>query len=476
MQFNSFTFFCLTALVVLLQRSRFAWGTKKVALLCVSYFFYAAWQVEYLGLIWLSTLIDWFVVALLSAEERPGRRKALLVVSLTANLGLLAFFKYAAFLFSIFEDLGAIVGWQMHFERPSILLPVGISFYTFQTLSYTIDVYRRRLEPAQSFLDYALYVAFFPQLVAGPIVRASDFLPQLQKQVRPTAHDYGWGVLLFVIGLWEKSVLADGLLAQPAEWVFDGTAAVTPYLAWVGTLAFTGQIFADFAGYSTCAIGIARILGFHIPINFYWPYGAAGFSDFWRRWHISLSTWLRDYLYIPLGGNRGSLAFTLRNIMITMLLGGLWHGASWNFVLWGALHGILLALERLVRHWRLARFLPGRLRTPLAILLTLFGVMVTWIFFRASSLDRALEIAAALFGYAQDHTPYELPLLNQLRNAVALIVALLLIVGHWMLRNTDLEQRLTQCSIAFRAALIGVLVVTICLMSGVDRAFIYFQF
>ena len=272
-----------------------------------------------------------------------------LVVSLSVNLGLLGFFKYGTFLLDNFITFSELLGIPFTPAKPDIILPVGISFYTFQTLSYTLDIYFRKSRPWSSFLDYALFVTFFPQLVAGPIVRSSEFLPQCLTPRRATLERFSWGLILLVSGLFQKIVVADGLLAPIVEKVYDTGMVPDTLSAWCGTLAFSGQIFCDFAGYSSCAIGVAMCLGFKIPDNFRSPYAAIGFSDFWGRWHISLSSWLRDYLYIPLGGNRKGAAGTYINLMLTMLIGGLWHGASWTFVFWGGLHGLYLAVERMFR-------------------------------------------------------------------------------------------------------------------------------
>ena len=230
-----------------------------------------------------------------------------------------------------------------------IILPMGISFYTFQTMSYTIDMYYERRAPAKNFLDFALYVTFFPQLVAGPIVRSGDLIPQFESPRKANTNQFLWGLFLLTLGLFQKVVMADSLLANKADTVFGAGQTLHGLDAWGGVLAFSGQIFFDFAGYSTCAIGIAMMLGFVLPDNFRFPYASIGFSDLWRRWHITLSSWLRDYLYIPIGGNRLSSTRTYVNLMITMLLGGLWHGAAWTFVVWGALHGLYLMIERFLR-------------------------------------------------------------------------------------------------------------------------------
>jgi hypothetical protein len=258
-----------------------------------------------------------------------------MLVSVSANLTMLGWFKYGEFLLANFQTLAAAVG--VHYQAPhfDIVLPVGISFYTFATMSYTLDVYLRRSKPTPSMLDFMLFVTFFPHLVAGPIMRPTELVPQFQNVVRLNVDQLRFGLALMTLGLFQKVVLADGFLAGPAEQLFDGTRVPGVLDAWMGTLAFSGQIFCDFAGYSTTAIGAALCLGFKMPDNFRFPYAAVGFSDFWRRWHITLSSWLRDYLYIPLGGNRHGER-TYFALMMTMLLGGLWHGANWTFVVWGA--------------------------------------------------------------------------------------------------------------------------------------------
>jgi len=290
-------------------------------------------------LLWLSTVVDWFAARWMYNARTKVLRIVFLVLSLCVNLGLLGFFKYGNFLLDNFILCTDFLGIHFQPARPDIILPVGISFYTFQTLSYTLDIYRRKIRPWHSFLDYALYVTFFPQLVAGPIVRAVEFLPQCIRPRRANRSQLSWGLSLLVIGLFEKVVIADGFLAPIVEAVYDSPLKPNFISAWGATVAFAGQIFCDFAGYSTCAIGVAMCLGFSLPDNFRFPYAAVGFSDFWRRWHISLSTWLRDNLYIPLGGNLGGQVRTYANLMITMLIGGLWHGASWTFVVWGGFTG-----------------------------------------------------------------------------------------------------------------------------------------
>jgi alginate O-acetyltransferase complex protein AlgI len=393
MLFNSLTFVVFFIIVLAGYRLLGSWSSRKWWLLAASYLFYAAWNPPFALLLAASTVVDWWVAQRLGSAERPTARRIWLLISLVVNFGILGWFKYGTFLIENSVALLGASGIQAQAPVFDIILPVGISFYTFQTLSYTIDVYRRELKPEPSLRDFALYVSFFPQLVAGPIVRARDFLHQLVSPPAPVAGRMGWGLFLMTLGLFQKVVLADTLLAPTAELVFTHQFPLATLDAWAGVLAFSFQILFDFAGYSTCAIGAALCFGFSLCDNFRFPYAAVGFSDFWRRWHISLSTWLRDYLYIPLGGNRCGATRNAINLMLVMLLGGLWHGAAWTFVVWGGLHGLYLLLERVVRAtvggaaW--AGTAPARFT---AWLLTFIGVVATWVFFRAGDLTHALHL------------------------------------------------------------------------------------
>jgi len=354
------------------------------------------------------------------------------------------------------------------------VLPVGISFYTFQTLSYTLDIYRRKMKPWGSLLDYAMYVTFFPQLVAGPIVRAAEFLPQCRQPRRATGRQLAWGLFLLTLGLFQKSVLADGFLAPVAEILYDGEGIPDFATAWVGTLAFTCQIFCDFSGYSTCAIGVGMCLGFSLPDNFRFPYAAIGFADFWRRWHISLSTWLRDYLYIPLGGNRRGNLRANANVLITMLLGGLWHGASWTFVAWGGLHGLYLVIERLLRA-RLGHMTLWR-RRGVGLLLglgTFALVCWTWVFFRAHTFSRAFTVAGAMLGHREAGEPLAF---GPSRMATVLAIAGGVLATHWLMRNRTLESVVEKMPWWLRALILAGMFAAIATSTGGDRAFIYFQF
>jgi alginate O-acetyltransferase complex protein AlgI len=470
--FNSLTFVVFFALVFGLHRLPLPWRVKKINLLVASYLFYAAWNPPFVILLWISTMVDWWAAGAIARSASVARRRSLLLVSLATNLGLLGYFKYGDFLLRNFADLAAAGGWSYTPPAWDIVLPVGISFYTFQTMAYTLDVYLRRAPPARSLLDFSLFVTFFPQLVAGPIVRPTDLIPQFARPRTATPRQLGWGLLLITLGLFQKIVVADGLLAPVSDRVFGAAQALPALDAWMGTLAFSGQIFSDFAGYTTCAIGVALMLGFSLPDNFRYPYAAIGFSDFWRRWHISLSSWLRDYLYIPLGGNQHGAARTYVNLMLTMLLGGLWHGAAWTFVVWGGLHGLYLAAERWLRprlgHLTLWRGVGGKV---FLALLTYFLVNITWVFFRAQDFATARRMLASMLGLAGGK-----PLLTTWELASAATVVVLMLAVHWHMRHRMLHQVVERLPAAAVALVWGAMLWAIAATQGGGDAFIYFQF
>jgi alginate O-acetyltransferase complex protein AlgI len=467
MLFNSPTFLAFFLVVLAVHYSPLEWTPKKGFLLLASYLFYAAWNPPFVALIWLSTVVDWYAAKWMFASSSPTLRRGLLILSLSTNLGLLGFFKYSGFVLENFVGVAQLGGVIFTPVDLGVLLPIGISFYTFQTLSYTIDVYRGQLEPADSPLDFALFVTFFPQLVAGPIVRASEFLPQLVEEKRATSAQMGWGFSLFTLGLFEKVVLADSWMAPTADLVYDAAPLAGAMAAWIGTLAFSAQIFFDFAGYSTCAIGIALCLGFALPDNFRYPYAAIGFSDFWSRWHISLSSWLRDYLYIPLGGNRRGRRRTYINLGLTMLLGGLWHGAAWRFVVWGGLHGAYLGIER----WLSKRSLTSGVPKVPAALLTYVLVLITWVFFRAQSFGDGWFILQAMFGMRSDSL-----FVGNVNTWLVPLVTFGLLFTHWMLRDDSVEGFWSRLPTAMQVLALSAMLIAIVLSPGEDRAFIYFQF
>src|SRR6266480_130995 len=318
---------------------------RKIWLLICSYAFYAAWNWKFLFLLFGSMALDYTVGMMMARSQNPRTRRAWLIASLCANLGVLGFFKYFNFFISSASEFSAWLGLPVSVSTLNVVLPVGISFYTFQSMSYTIDVYRGRQAPVSNFLDLALFISFFTHLVAGPIMPAVFFLPQLASARKFSDVDVRGALLLFLSGFIKKACVADAV-APIVDRYFDHPAAFTATSAWIAVLFYAIQIYCDFSGYTDMAIAAARLLGYQLPTNFQFPYFARNVSDFWGRWHISLSSWLRDYLYIPLGGNRGSRGFAYRNVMITILLGGRWHGAAWTFVIWGALHGTALLNHR----------------------------------------------------------------------------------------------------------------------------------
>ena len=352
---------------------------QNLLLLSASYFFYASWNWRFLGLILASTAVDYLCGRGLDRFESPRTRKTLLLVSIVFNLSLLGIFKYFDFFASSLGQLLAGLGLTVSLPHLQLILPVGISFYTFQTLSYTIDVYRRELPSTRNLLNFALYVAFFPQLVAGPIERAKRFLPQIESARSLTPEALTIGFWLICWGMWKKIVVADNL-GIIVDRTFDFSADATAWVSYLAMVGFTFQIYCDFSAYTDIARGVSKLMGFELMRNFNLPFLALNPADFWRRWHISLSTWLRDYLYIPLGGNRGGRRTHYRNLMITMVLGGLWHGAAWNFVIWGIFHGALLIVHRWYRTLRPAtdtfRWWLASVQWAWMFHLTVFGFLI----------------------------------------------------------------------------------------------------
>jgi len=491
-------------------------------LLVASYIFYGWWDERFLILIAVSTVID-FVAGLGIAGRRPGwrtfvvpggflvgllatlaalgtpdlrlmtgfaaiafvalaafvaltqgwgegRRRAFLITSLIFNLGLLGTFKYFNFFAESFAEFAALFGWTPGFVTLNVVLPVGISFYTFQSMSYTIDLYRRQVEPTKDFVQFAAFVCFFPLLVAGPIERARHLLPQFAVPRQITWANLQTGAMVFLWGFYKKVVIADNL-GPIADGVFADPSAAGPGAIFVGMLAFTFQIYCDFSGYSDMARGTARILGFDVMLNFNMPYFARTPSEFWQRWHISLSTWLRDYLYIPLGGNRGGALMTYRNLVLTMLLGGLWHGAAWTFVAWGLFHGLILVAYRLGGiDGLLARVPPARpegfLLNGAAMAVMFVLAMVSWVFFRAKSFPEAATVLQGMWSFAPSES---------LDRALFLIAPLVLFEAatRWLGRIYPW----TGASLFLRFNLVLFLVYASAFLgSSEGKAFIYFDF
>jgi len=470
MLFNSLTFLVFFVVVFLLHRLMPTWSLRKSVLLVGSYIFYAAWNPPYVLILLFSTALDWWLARLIWRSTSNAKRRQLLIVSLIANLGLLSFFKYGGFLLGNFSVAMDALGITYAAPVWNIILPVGISFYTFASLSYTIDVYRGEIDADVGFLDYALFVSFFPHLVAGPIVRARTLLPQLRIPVQASNEQVGWGLALVFMGLFCKAVLADYVFAPIADIVFSAPDKYNALDTWAAVLGFSGQIYYDFSGYSLCAIGLALCFGFSFPDNFRHPYAARGFSDFWRRWHITLSSWLRDYLYIPLGGSLHGRWQTYRNLLFTMLIGGLWHGASWMFVLWGALHGLFLAVERWLTHDGSNQGQTTESRIGLTMVTCLL-VTLAWIPFRAHEMHAAAAIFAGLVRTkAEEH-------LDLLPTLFCYLGMGMTIRWHFALRDSSLEEYVGELGGFSKFAILTICMVSMFLVSGGDeRAFIYFQF
>jgi alginate O-acetyltransferase complex protein AlgI len=483
MIFNSYTFVAFFLLILFLHNLPLPWKIKKINLLIASYIFYAAWNPPFVLLLWLSTVIDFYVGRALYTENNPSRKKVLLVVSLIGNLGMLFFFKYGTFILENFTTLVNLVGINFHPAKPNIILPAGISFYTFTTLCYTIDMYRKESKPVKSLLDFSLFVTFFPHLVAGPIVRPPQLVPQFESPKKATQKQLFEGLLLLSFGLFMKVVLADAMLAPTADAVFNTTNILPAMDAWAGVLAFTGQIFFDFAGYSTCAIGVALCLGFILPQNFRYPYAAVGFSDFWKRWHITLSTWLKDYLYIPLGGNRNGKTRMYFALVVTMLLGGLWHGANWTFVVWGALHGLYLCVEKVIVDRRsIATINLGNGEVVkqnrqsfqfLYAMFTFFLVVITWVFFRAGTFTQAGNLLTSMFGLQSGESGALLTTLALLK--VACIIPSMLVI-QWFMRNTKVMDAAYNAKWWLVGTVWAGLILLVVLAQESSGSFIYFQF
>jgi alginate O-acetyltransferase complex protein AlgI len=466
MNFNSPEFALFFPVVLILYGFVFHRERARDALLLVaSYFFYMSWNWMYAGLILLSTAVDYWVGRALALEQRDRVRKTVLVLSLVANLGLLGLFKYFNFFVDTASDVGTLLGLNLSFVHHELLLPVGISFYTFQSMSYTIDVYRRQIPYEPSFLKFAVFVSFFPQLVAGPIVRAAQFLPQLHRTPLISSERFQSGLLLVFRGLTKKIVIADMLAALGVDAVFAAPAEHSSLTLLLALYAYSFQIYNDFSGYSDIAIGAARMMGYDLPENFNRPYLATNVREFWTRWHITLSTWLRDYLYVPLGGNQRSRLLTARNLMITMLLGGLWHGAALNFLLWGAWHGLLLILSR----GQSRSGVKGSwLRVLWARFLCFHLITFSWLLFRVGSLDVLLDYLrglAALSGGTVLHPAF-------------FAVLLLAFAAHFTPKDwLDARlQRLARLPVPVQAAGYAGLLLAFAGLSLETQPFIYFQF
>ncbi len=481
MLFNSLDFLVFFPVVVagyFLVPDRFRW----MLLLVASYFFYMCWNPRYAILIALSTVIDYVAALQMGRAERPSARRAWLFLSLAANLGLLFTFKYFGFFSANVDWLLESLGMRERMPALDVLLPVGISFYTFQTLSYTIDVYRGECKPTRHFGKFALYVSFFPQLVAGPIERSTRLLPQFFEKHAFDADRIRSGLLLMAWGFFKKLVIADRLAVYVTE-VYNGDTQYTGLTILVATYAFAFQIFCDFSGYSDIAIGTARVMGYDLMRNFDRPYYARSVAEFWRRWHISLSTWMRDYVYVPLGGNRVGVPRLYINLMATFLVSGLWHGANWTFVVWGLLHGGYIVASRATASarsslaQRIGLWDHSRIQSIAQTVFTFHLVVFAWIFFRAESFDQAINLIGRM---AVDFRPWDAEALTPM--AMPEILAALAGIAimetvHLLQFRMSVSDRLFAMPLPIRwAGYCGLVYLTIALGSFTSEEFIYFQF
>jgi D-alanyl-lipoteichoic acid acyltransferase DltB (MBOAT superfamily) len=453
-----------------------------------SYFFFYFSSNFLITLLIFSTLLDFYIGKAIFAAKDKKRKKILLASSIAGNLGLLGFFKYADFGISQINNVTGSLGIP-EITSLELILPIGISFYTFQSISYTVEIYRGKLEPSKSLWEFALFVSFFPQLVAGPILRASHFLPQLREKISNnnmmtrlrtiTIHDASlrFGVTLMAMGFFKKMFFADNI-APMANEIFNIPYGLESFSVMLGAIAFGVQIYCDFSGYSDIAIGAAIILGFHIPANFNKPYFAVSPADFWRRWHISLSTWLRDYLYIPLGGNRKGNSRTYVNLITVMFLGGMWHGASWNFVIWGLMHGAYLVVQKLITNkfpsLKNNGFLKTRTGKIISILATQYLIFMTWLAFRVQDID------------ALSYVLYKYVIWDFATNATLEIIShnklpMILIIGFFILNyisyKRNIVKLLSEIKIVYwTGILFGVIILILLFYDLSPEEFIYFRF
>ena len=478
-------FVCVLAVISAIKFRRF----QHLFIVGSSYFFFYFSNNYLITLLIFSTLLDFYVGKAIYAAKDKKRKKILLISSLAGNLGLLGFFKYADFAILQFNILGQELNLNPDIPFLNLAIPIGISFYTFQTITYTVDIYREKLKPSDSVWEFALFVSFFPQLVAGPILRASHFLPQLREKISNnnistrlrtiTIHDTAlrFGITLMAMGFFKKMFFADNI-APMANEIFNIPYGLESFSVMLGAIAFGVQIYCDFSGYSDIAIGAATILGFHIPANFNKPYFAVSPADFWRRWHISLSTWLRDYLYIPLGGNKKGNSRTYVNLITVMFLGGLWHGASWNFVIWGLMHGAYLAVQKLITNkfpsLKNNGFLKTRTGKIISILATQYIIFMTWLAFRVQDID-ALSYVLYKYVIWDFATNATLEILSH--NKITMILIIVFFILNNISYKRNIVKLLSEIKIVYwTGILFGVIILILLFYDLSPEEFIYFRF
>lgn len=479
MLFNSLEF--LVFLIVVFALYWFVFNKRNyqnALLLCSSYFFYGWWDYRFLILILLSTLVDYFVGLAIEKSQENSKRKLLLWLSIAFNIGVLGFFKYYNFFVDSLVEVLNSVGYAMESTWSlNIILPVGISFYTFQTMSYTIDVYRKNLKPTDDFISFAAFVSFFPQLVAGPIERASNLLPQILNSRKFTYEKGMQGLRLILWGLVKKVVIAD-TLALKVDDIFENYTDFGGGVLWLGALYFAIQIYCDFSGYSDIAIGVSKLFGIELKSNFKFPYFSRNIGEFWRRWHISLSTWFRDYLYIPLGGSKGLKWQSLRNVFVIFLVSGFWHGANWTFIVWGGIHALLFVPSYILGSNRKYTgaivaensWFPS-LKEALQIVITFFFVVLAWVFFRSDNLTVAAEYLIIMFTKFDFPPTYK----NGLYSAGSSLIL------DWMFRKDErlsfpFLKEVNKKIILLLEIVSVILVVYLISLNSNSGQFIYFQF
>ncbi|WP_298417996.1 MBOAT family O-acyltransferase [uncultured Kordia sp.] len=454
---------------------------RNIFLLLTSYLFYGWWDYRFLSLIALSSIVDYVLGQQIHKASEKSKKKLYLILSLCVNLGLLVYFKYANFFIETFVDAFSLFGSTIEASTLNIILPVGISFYTFQTLSYTIDVYKGKLEPTKNIINFFAFVSFFPQLVAGPIERASHLLPQFSVKHKFSYTLFKSGMLLMAFGLFKKMVIADRLSVYVNE-VFNNPTEYGGIEIIIGTIFFAFQIYCDFSGYSDIAIGIARTMGFDLMKNFDSPYFSKSITEFWRRWHISLSTWFRDYVYIPLGGSKKGSIRTYANLFIVFVVSGLWHGAAMTFIIWGVIHGFVIVFEKASMSFRQKIYKGLGLDKKVFSNRLFFGIITfiivcfAWIFFRANSLNDAITLISNMFTVEAVHNIYEIGW-NRLEFDIAILSIVALLSLEYINSKKNLYKLFNRQSYAFRWVSYVVMILVILVYRSVTVGdFIYFQF
>lgn len=478
MLFNSIDFAIFLPLVFFLYWFVFTKKLKhqNLLILLVSYYFYGFWDIKFLGLLVFSSVLDFFIGVGLSNTHNGNRRKILIALSICLNLGLLMYFKYFNFFIESFESAFTFFGYHLHCDSLNIVLPVGISFYTFQTMSYSIDVYRKDLIPSKDFIAFSAYVSFFPQLVAGPIERATHLLPQFDTKRTFDSQKAFDGMRQILWGLFKKIVIADNC-ADCVNLIFNQSDSANGSTLMIGALLFSFQIYGDFSGYSDIAIGTSRLFGFDLMRNFHFPYFSKNVTEFWRNWHISLTTWFRDYVYIPLGGSKVSLGKKIRNTLIVFLISGFWHGANWTFIFWGLVNALFLMPSLIFKKSKPPTNLTANLdkfnlKQFISIVLTFILISFSWILFRSESMGQALIIISEIFSPSLFYFPNHVP------EVFLFVLLIVFIVIEWQGKTCEFAiQKLSlNWSWYYRYGFYYLIAISIFWFGGSEQQFIYFQF